>query len=269
VNRQGHHYVYYRCGRRRHGYPTCTAPAPREEKITDDIRDHLGRLALPKPLVHWTLGAIEWWANEQKLELRGLANGRTAELEKARGQIKRLTDLAVAGAIAEDEFVRRRGELQSRAESLERDVKNPLADLERWKQTVLEALEVGAGALQAFDSGPTTQRRDLLGRLYVNLLVTDRNTTPELHFPFLVLEKAPISPTTDSGGDVNLPPPHEYLSAGRYPDENLALPRNSVSRATDGAQFERPKCTNERASRAQQSYAVAVADGASRTRARC
>ena len=62
TNRQGHEYVYYRCSRRRQGYPECYAPAPREGQVTEDILAALRRVTIDAHFLEWAKEARDWWA---------------------------------------------------------------------------------------------------------------------------------------------------------------------------------------------------------------
>lgn len=205
TNRQGHVYVYYRCGRRRPGYPQCFAPAPREEQVTADVEQAMRSLALPPRILSFGLEAISWWAKEQRLQINSLAKASEAELARAKARLTRLTDLALDGSVDDAEYVAHKAELRARISQLEDGIRHPHESIDTWLSTVSEAFSLGATLRDAFLRADTQARRCLLAQVYVNLLVTNRKTAPILRPPFEELVGICNSVGAEFVDDVNPP----------------------------------------------------------------
>lgn len=203
--------VYYRCNRRRPGYPRCQAPAPREEQVTADIESALERIQLAEPLARWVLEFVDLWLEEQSESIAARTKATRAELEQVEHRLKRLTDLVVDGHIAEDEFSARRGKLQSRAVALRAALDNPTQELERWRETITNVVSVGQTLHDAFMQGDLAARRQLLSQVCSNLVVKDRKAAPVLRSEYLVLTEQPTLASGENSDGSNLPPPRQAL----------------------------------------------------------
>ncbi|PKQ07437.1 MAG: hypothetical protein CVT71_01055, partial [Alphaproteobacteria bacterium HGW-Alphaproteobacteria-10] len=188
TNRQGHVYVYYRCSRRRPGYPMCNAPAPSEEQVTSRILASLESIHLDERLHQWTLGAIDWWAEHEKQGIHAQVSALQRELAEVDSQLERADRMLVKGVLNEVSYAALRAEIVPRAEQLKAQLQDPVTGIEAWRSAIDEAVTFGAVAGSAFQGGSPEERRAILARLYENLVVTDRNVAPVLRFPYAVLD---------------------------------------------------------------------------------
>ena len=131
-----------------------------------------------------------------------------AETEK---RIHRLTDLAVAGGISNEEYIERRAVQLARRAEVERLVAEPRRELDAWCKAVREVVAVGSTALAAFRDGGFAERRELLGRVCSNLVVTERRPALVLRFPFTLLTEERPAVVDGPKGRPNLPPPEKIV----------------------------------------------------------
>jgi hypothetical protein len=226
-NRYGHRYTYYRCGRRRVGYAVCHALAPTEKQVTADIQRALELATLPTTLVDWTLDGLDWWVHEQRNSAMAVARAKQLELEKAENEHRRLTDLVVAGTLDEQEYFERRAASLVRLQGLRQAVEHPTSEVEAWQEAVKELVTLGATLAKSFREAGQDDRRALLGRLYENLVVTDRITKPRLRAAYQLLDGSYPLVSPPSERDVNLPSPRRI-----WPQVlKNARPRSSRERA--------------------------------------
>ena len=204
-NSQGRYYTYYRCGRRREGYPQCHAPAPSEAQVTADIGAHIVKVHLGENLTRWSLEWIDWWAEQQRSEVESGARAIAAEIVRLEVRKKRLTELVISGTLAEQEFSEHQAEVVRRIDALRQDLANPLAALDDWRQAVKRTITVGSTIHAAFAAGSPEERRGLLTEMYENILVKDRKAAPVLREPFRVLDAQCPDRLIGDGGDENYP----------------------------------------------------------------
>jgi hypothetical protein len=226
-NRQGHTYVYYRCSRRRPGYPICNAPAPSEDQVTSQLLASLDRIHLDERLHRWTLDAIGWWAEQDKQGIQARVNAHERELAELDAQLERADRMLVKGVLNEASYAAIRAELAPRAERARQNLADPQADIDAWQSAVQEAVTLGSLARQAFQSGSPDERRSMLARLYENLLVTERNVAPVLRFPYIILDGERPDRSLPQGGCENPPSPSGIRLALR----KNARPRDARERA--------------------------------------
>lgn len=213
TKRSGLAFTYYRCGRRRQGYPACPGLAPREDSVTGIIDHDLARLAVPERVARWTLEALERFAQLQRGHAAERKRAVEQELARAEQQLDKLTDYLIRGVLDEKSFVARRDEAQSSIAVLRKELDDPEATLARWREAVAEALSAGCRIADVLNSKERKQRRALLAQLYENLLVDNRIVQPHLRFPFILLEDAASLRTSlPEGYENQLPAPEVVLN---------------------------------------------------------
>ncbi len=209
LNRQGRRYVYYRCGRKSPAGDSCYAPAPSEGQVTQDVMAHVATLQLPGTLLDWTRVAIDWWVAEQmgfKAETRA---AKQAELDRAKHRLARLTDLAVDGGLGGAEYMERRTAMLAEIEILKHEIEDPASGIEDWRRQVLDVFDTSEALARAWSRTPDHDLRELLRRAYLNFVVKDRKTKPELRFPYTLLDFAPLVTRDAEHAHLNLPHPSE------------------------------------------------------------
>jgi len=184
TNRQGHDYVYYRCSRRRQGYPECHAPAPREEQVTEDILAALRRVTIDGHFLEWAKEALDWWAMREPRTPVGAVHLAEQALKKAERELETLTDLVVDGRIEVNEYTERRTRQMRKIDELRQALSQSAENIESWGLAKAEVTDFSGVLVQTFTSGDVGEKRDLLKRLCSDLIVTRRRTQPLLRVPF-------------------------------------------------------------------------------------
>ena len=214
-NRQGHVYTYYRCARRRPGYPMCHAPAPSDAQVTADMLACLNRLHVDPWLHEWSLNAVDWWIEQEKAGLHSTVHAAEEDLRRVETELKRADQLLVKDVLNEASYGELRQELVAQEERLKQTLSEPAAELDAWRTAVAEALTMGACAAPAFENGAEDERRSLLAQLYENFAYIDRKPTPMLRFPYTLLDSERPSLDVKKTRDVNFPHPSEIPLNGR------------------------------------------------------
>ncbi|MCC7540578.1 MAG: recombinase family protein [Deltaproteobacteria bacterium] len=220
-------FVYYRCSRKRQDRKVCRAPAPSEVQVTGAIEDVFGRVTLPRPIVDWTLRAVDLHIERERARLGRDRRRREAELAVTERTLNDLTDMRLAGDLTDVEYRARRPALLVRVEELRRDLDDPTACLEDWRTFIAGMLQWGEVALAAFRDGSDDEKRRLVVEGCVNLPVRDRILKPELRFPYQALLEAPKIPEGRTQRGVNrLPAPAAVVNLRKN-----ARPRDARVRA--------------------------------------
>jgi site-specific DNA recombinase len=193
-------FTYYRCGRKRQEYKRCLTTGIREDTITAAIETDFGCLVLPAKTAVWLRSAVEEWATAREGGIAEHVQALEKQLRQVEAERARLTDLVARGVLPEEDFVARRGEVQSRLEELRAGLAEPGAALRTSRAALTQALVEGATLLDAFREGTNDARRDLLARVYYNPTVTDANIKLALRFPFTLLVRArELAPSAERG----------------------------------------------------------------------
>lgn len=184
---KGH--VYYRCHRQ--GCPSRTV---REEAISERLRALVARLRFKPEELDWLRQEIE----ARTLAARGTAEEGIRALRRDLGSIRSrligLTTAFVDGDVDRETFVvAKESVLADQTRKRER-----LAGLEANPGAILDsvarALELAASALQTYDSGTTTEKRELVEIVSSNRTLTGKELSVELAFPFSEMAFSPCVP---------------------------------------------------------------------------
>lgn len=189
------YYTYYRCHKKEHGRVVCRAPAPNEDQVTADIQAYLDRVALPPHVERWTLDSLEWYCGQERDRVGETVTNAKAAIRDAERRLANLTALVVDGVLDRDDYVAQRTAVHQELTRLRRLVDAPTAELDDWRRTVTEVVTLGAHIDKRFRDGSVDARRQLLGVVSLNQVVTDRKTRPVMRFPYSLLENAPTSDT--------------------------------------------------------------------------
>jgi site-specific DNA recombinase len=209
-NRQGHLYTYYRCARRRPGYPMCHALAPSETQVTADITAALEKLALDPELAAWSVAAVDWWAAEEKEGISATTQAAERDLRAVVAELRRADQLLVKGVLAEDRYLELRGELAAQEARLRSTLNDPVSELAAWQAAVREAVDFGASVSSAFEKGTADERRDLIARLYENFTYSERKPAPQLCSEYSLLAAPRPIFERRKGRGANLPHPSAF-----------------------------------------------------------
>lgn len=191
TNRYGYRYTYYRCTRKKLTYAVCAEPYVNERIIEAEVDRVLARLALPEPILRWTLRYLDSWATSEQRTAAATAATLERAIAAHRQTLDRLRGLVVRGVIAEDEYVRDRAATEGELRDLEAQQREPTLQIARWHEATKRVYEIAAIAREAFRSGDIRSRRELLGQLASNLVVQGRTVALQLHKPFDVLAADP------------------------------------------------------------------------------
>ncbi len=150
------------------------------------------------------MSAVYAWASDER---KGHAAARAANeltLRRLDEKLDRFTDMAGEGVLSTDDYGRKKLEVQGQILALRATLTGPTASVDSWRADVERAFSFGAKAAKLFRDGPDDRRRELLGELYANLIVTDRTTKPVLRFPFSILLSEEFVAAREKPCDANL-----------------------------------------------------------------
>lgn len=226
-NWQKRPYTYYRCTRRRAGYPRCAAPAPSEAQVTADVAAHLERVHLGPALTAWTREWLGWWIDRERGDLAAGVAAARSELQRLEARKRRLTELVIAGTLSEIDFEEHRTDVENKIALTRARLEDPVAALDAWHAAVTEIVDVGSTVRDAFGKSTPDERRGILTRMYENFVVTDRKTAPILRAPFISLAEEHPDEEALSRCDEN------HVRAAILPPNKRknARPRTSLERA--------------------------------------
>lgn len=224
TKKSGRRFTYYRCGRRKVGYPICRARAIRESDLERAIEVSLGAITLPPKMVDWLLHAVRLLADRDL----GAVNARKAaldgELRRVDAQLGNIRQLVVQGILNGEEFLEEKERLSRRRLEVLESLRAPEEEIRARLASLEEAIDLAKNLPVAYRAGDQDEKRRILTTVHSNRHVTNGIPAFSLAEPYLVFAECP------RGGDAE-----NTRHSNPLPDPELVLneTKNSSSRASE------------------------------------
>ncbi|KKU09646.1 MAG: Recombinase [Parcubacteria group bacterium GW2011_GWB1_46_8] len=183
-----HHYVYYRCTRRKD--PNCKEKPVREEIIDKQISDVLNRITIPSEFVEWALIQLR---RENELEMVSkdkIRGNLQKQYNNCVQKIKGLIDMRASSEITEEEFRGQKIYLSNEKERVQLLLNDLDQRIDNWFNNVEKLLGFSQMAVSRFQSGALQEKRDILSSFGSNLMIKDRKLSISLSKPLMSMEVA-------------------------------------------------------------------------------
>jgi len=182
LNRQGHHYTYYRCTKRRLDY-RCHQPYLAVPKLERQILDFLQEISIPDDLHRWALSRLHHLgsirAEDHAARRRSLEQSQLG----VQRQRENLTKLRLRDLLTDEEFVKQR-------QGLEREelrIAQNLAEAQRagsWFEPAKMFLSISNRASKWFEEGDDAKRRLILHLVGSNPVLKNKSLSIDAAKPF-------------------------------------------------------------------------------------
>ncbi len=182
-----HHYVYYRCTKKRN--PSCSQRPIRVEELERQILDILRRIKIPPEFHQW---AIKWLRieNEKEGESRNkILRNHQKNYEMVIKKIDTLIDMRASGEITEEEFIRKKTELIKEKSRL-KELLNDTGDrVNKWLDVAEKTFTFAEKAEERFRNGSLEEKKEILSALGSNLLLKDGKLSISIQKPLLLIKE--------------------------------------------------------------------------------
>ena len=182
VNRQGHHYTYYRCTKKRLDY-RCHQPYLGLAKLDQQILNFLREISIPDDLHRW---ALAWLARLDATRAEDHA-ARRSSLEQSQVAVQRelenLTKLRLRDLITDEEFVKQRHELQRDDLRITQNLA-AAGSVDGWLEPAKMFLSISNRASKWFAEGDNAKRRLILHSVGSNLVLRNKSLNIDAATPF-------------------------------------------------------------------------------------
>ncbi len=193
VNRQGHHYTYYRCTKRRLGY-RCQQRYIALPQLERQILDFLREISIPDALHRW---ALAWLDRLRASNAKDSAVHR-ATLEQrqqaVQHELNNLTKLRLRDLLTDEEFLKQRQELQREDQRLTTNL-SLAGNATSWFEPARMFLLISNRASKWFAEGDDARRRLILQSIGSNPTLKDKSLSIDAAKPFRRWEN-PVSRST-------------------------------------------------------------------------
>lgn len=177
TNRFGSRYVYYHCTRKNPDVP-CREPSVRAEELERQLLAWLALLPSGSKAEAKLRGALDAVASRGFDAARAIRESVERALQDTRTQITELTSLRLRCLIDDEEFLRRRTELQLEAARLAKRLQE-LAEPTEWLKPLAQAISFGTYAADWFRTADGQLKRLIVESAGSNLTLTDKKLSVE------------------------------------------------------------------------------------------
>src|SRR5690606_35578638 len=112
VNRQGHHYTYYHCTRRRQT-AHCQQKAIEEQVLEQQIARYLESITLSRQLIDWALSVISEFDSEEAEKEKAALNSLERRHAACVRELDELIDMRLRGLLSDDDFKKKKNQLEN------------------------------------------------------------------------------------------------------------------------------------------------------------
>lgn len=183
VNRHGSHYTYYHCTRRNIDTPRCRQPSLQVADLEAQVLSFLESLSISNCQHQWVLEQLHNTRSsrllDDELRRRSLQKAHT----DATKSLDTLTDLRLRDMIGDEEFARKRAELQQEQLRLSRRLDTAATDIDAF-EPVTNFISFSRRAVNWFREGTPEVKRLILKTTGSNPILTDRILSVEAKKPF-------------------------------------------------------------------------------------
>lgn len=183
VNRHGSRYTYYHCTRRNLDTPRCRQPSVQANDLQAQILEFLESLRISERQHQWMLAQVRNTKSsrlaDEELRLRSLEKAHAV----ATKGLDTLTDLRLRDMIGDDEFTRKRAELQQEQLRLRRQLDQGAADFGSF-EPLTDFISFSSRAADWFRKGTPEIKRLILKTTGSNPTLMGKILSVEARKPF-------------------------------------------------------------------------------------
>jgi len=185
-------HVYYRCTHGK-GKGSCSQNAYiRQESLMAEVEAILGTIEIGPEVLEALVADCETYLIEREAELKGSHGESAREIETLKAKEKRLLDGFLDGAVPQEVYRERAGELATTRRTLELAVSEGTIGPLRTIQEVRDLASAASSAVLTFQEASDNQKRDVLNTLLCNLDVQEgRIASYQWKGPFELLKMEP------------------------------------------------------------------------------
>ncbi|MFC1856067.1 recombinase family protein [Thermodesulfobacteriota bacterium] len=187
------HYIYYHCSKRKKGVK-CRQGAIREEDLEVQVVYFLDQITINDKYRDWAIKNFQTTKDNEKQETEGIIKSLNSSLKKTEVSLKRLTDLLIDRMLDNEEYTKRKHELQRQKWQVEEKINDIEANAKKWFELGEDLIIWLNQAINWFIEGNKELQREILKFIGSNHVLTDRKLFIEAKIPFQIKDTFQESP---------------------------------------------------------------------------
>lgn len=199
INRYGRHYIYYHCSRPRLDQK-CSEPSIELRELERQVLTLLSSVSIDPRIELWISEEMAASGELQRLEAQAYKQALEQAVDEVNGQMHELTSMRLRNLLTDEEFVRRRKELQ-REELLAHSRLTAVCEDSNLFEPFREVGLFSSRAADRFRNGDDRDKGLILQTVCSNLLLKDKELKFEAKKPFVLLANRASYPRRLGVGD--------------------------------------------------------------------
>ena len=176
-----HKYTYYHCTQKRDDYKCTQKKHVRVEVLEEQIDQEIQKISILPEFKDWALDVLKEEYKKETLQNETIKCSVQNALNSAERKLCKLTDLLLGELITEEEFTKKKSELQKEVIDL-KSKRNTTEDrAENWQELTEKTFHFVTHARYHFKNGDLRTKKEILSALGQNFLLKDGKLTIELN----------------------------------------------------------------------------------------
>jgi len=165
-------YVYYHCTKRKD--PSCKQPAIREECLEEQIGAFLKAIEVPPVFREWAVLQLSLDAPGRVTDRKSIIENLMKNIDRCERRLGSLIDLRVEGEVSQEEFAKKKRQLENEQEALHYQLDQMDHAREKVQKATEDLLELAETGYIQFTKGDAVSKRALHRSLGSNQTLRDK-----------------------------------------------------------------------------------------------
>ena len=183
-----HYYTYYHCTKRKN--PNCSQKTIRLEILEKQIKETLEKIYIPEDFIAWAMDVLKKENQKEAGSRNQIINSQQRKYSAVIVKIDGLIDMRANGEICQEDFTRRRGELEKEKLGLTELLRDSDQRVDDWLDDAEKMFNFAEQAQTSFQNGTLQKKKEILTCLGSNLSLINGKLNIELQKPLLAIQKA-------------------------------------------------------------------------------
>lgn len=183
-----HFYTFYHCTKRKN--PNCTQRSIRKELLEDQIKELLEKIEIPKEFCEWAMEIIRQENKQESKARESIIVSQQKAYNECVRKIDNLIDMRANGELSEEEFKRKKSELELNKARYKELIDSSDKDVNDWLDKADSLFDFAEHAKERFEKGNWEIKREIAFFLGSNFSLKDKKLSVTIQKPLQLLEEA-------------------------------------------------------------------------------
>jgi site-specific DNA recombinase len=182
-----HHYIYYRCTKRK---KHCSQKYIEEKKLEKQILTLLEKIEIPIEFYDWAIEQLKIESQKEIQDRTKILESQKKAYNNSINKIDQLLEMRINNEINEEEFTKKKLELQQEKLHFQELLNDTDKRINKWIEKAENVFNFAKEAKSKFESGTPKEKQQILLNLGSNPVLKDQNLSILIQKPLLLVEKA-------------------------------------------------------------------------------